>query len=198
MKIVCVSDLHGLLPEVPSCDLLLIGGDICPAYDHTFYFQQVWLRDIFYPWLKKQPAKNKVLVAGNHDFIFQEFSKYDWKNFFNHPMMTNKSCYYLQDDGVDLDGLKIWGSPWQLPFYDWAFNLPEAELQKKWELIPQDTDIILLHGPPCGYGDRVIAHENEEEWPRRLPEPNKKNSGNPTEALLLGSYSPTIRQISNR
>jgi hypothetical protein len=31
---------------------------------------------------------------------------------------------YLQDAGLELFGLRIWGTPWQPWFYDWAFNAP--------------------------------------------------------------------------
>ena len=62
----------------------------------------------------------------------------------------------MQDSGIEWEGLKIWGTPWQPWFMDWAFNLREPELKKKWELIPADTDILVLHGPPHGLGDAVL------------------------------------------
>jgi Icc-related predicted phosphoesterase len=60
---------------------------------------------------------------------------------------------------VEIDGIKIWGTPWQPYFYNWAFNAPENNgerfLKEKFDLIPDDTDIVICHGPPYGYGDRV-------------------------------------------
>ena len=56
---------------------------------------------------------------------------------------------------VTVEGLRIWGSPWQPWFYDWAFNLKRGEaLAEKWELIPEGVDILVTHGPPAGYGDK--------------------------------------------
>jgi Icc-related predicted phosphoesterase len=143
MKIVASSDLHGYLPAMPPCDLLLLGGDLCP--DGSPSQQADWLDTKFRFWLKSQPAKHIVAVAGNHDWVFQDrpdlVPRLPWK--------------YLLDVGTTIEGLKIWGSPWQPVFFDWAFNLTEPELAKKWELIPDDTDILLLHGPPYQHGDRT-------------------------------------------
>ena len=72
MKIVGVSDLHGMLPEIPPCDLLLIGGDITPVTNHAIPFQAEWLDTTFRRWLEQAPARKVVGVAGNHDYIFQD------------------------------------------------------------------------------------------------------------------------------
>lgn len=66
--------------------------------------------------------------------------------------LTN--CIYLEDSGVELLGLKIWGTPHQPEFGGWAFNVPRgAKLMEKWNLIPADTDILISHSPPVGIGD---------------------------------------------
>ena len=66
--------------------------------------------------------------------------------------LTN--CIYLQDSGTRLYGIKIYGTPWQPKFCDWAFNLKRGqELMQKWDMIPDDTDILITHTPPVGYGD---------------------------------------------
>ena len=62
---------------------------------------------------------------------------------------------YLQDSGTEWEGLKIWGTPWQPWFFDWAFNGGPEDLKRQWALIPDDTDILVVHGPPHGYGDGV-------------------------------------------
>lgn len=146
MKIVAVSDLHGTLPDIPPCDLLLIGGDICPIRDHAVARQAAWLDTDFRRWLSAAPARQVVGVAGNHDFVFQ-----------HRPELVPPDLpwAYLQDSGLRWQGLNIWGSPWQPWFFDWAFNLYEPDLVAKWALIPAGTDILVLHGPPHGYGDGV-------------------------------------------
>lgn len=145
MKIVAISDQHGFLPKIEECDLLLIAGDICPTTNHRLDFQEYWLGTNFKWWLQEIPAKKIVGIAGNHDEIFQK-----------KPSAVPKLPWtYLQDSETEFEGLKIWGTPWQPYFYDWAFNLYEKELAEKWALIPNDADIIVVHGPPHGYGDKA-------------------------------------------
>lgn len=140
MRICALSDLHGTLPEVPDCDLLLLGGDYCPNSNlmHFWYGKQMA------PWLEELATRMKIVgVGGNHDELFEK-----------HPDLVPKMEWtYLQDKLLEWNGLRIWGSPWQLRFYDWAFNLMEDQLERKWELIPDDTDILITHSPPYGYGD---------------------------------------------
>jgi hypothetical protein len=58
---------------------------------------------------------------------------------------------------VELDGVKIYGSPWQPEFYNWAFNLPRGEkLAEKWSKIPEGLDILVTHGPAHGMVDHTI------------------------------------------
>lgn len=164
MRICAISDMHGNLPKIPPCDLLLIGGDICPTYNHQLWFQELWLKTNFRAWRYEQPANHVIYVAGNHDFYLEK----QVCNRVDQAMLSNPTYLkYLQDESVTCEGLKIWGSPWQRPFFDWAFNLPEEELAKKWELIPEGTDIVLLHGPPYGYGDYVprTYTDNGDEIP---------------------------------
>jgi Icc-related predicted phosphoesterase len=155
VKIIACSDLHGKLPEIEPCDFLLIAGDICPHF-RTKYVgdsddlsgQEWWLRTDFKEWLDNAPAKHVVAVFGNHDFIGEK-----------RPHMVPKLRWHLlYDSVVEIDGVKFWGSPFQPHFCDWAFNAPPGDegeifLAKKWRSIPDDTDIILVHGPPAGYGD---------------------------------------------
>ena len=144
--VVAVSDLHGTLPEIPRCDLLLIAGDITPVTNHGLAFQAEWLDTVFRAWLNTVAAGTTVFVAGNHDFVFEQAPEL---------VPRDLPAVYLQDSGFVWEGLKIWGTPWQPWFFDWAFNLQEPELKAKWALIPADTDILVVHGPPFQYGDGV-------------------------------------------
>lgn len=144
IRIVAISDLHGQLPErLPAADLLLIAGDICPCnYKDTVMGQRSWLMNQFSVWLDKQPVKHVVATWGNHDWIGE--STY---------FVPRLGWHMLVDRGVELLGLKIYGTPHQPRFGNWAFNLDEPQLAEKWAAIPDDTDILVLHGPPHGYGD---------------------------------------------
>src|SRR5271165_6470160 len=150
MKICAISDQHGLFPEIPECDLLLIAGDLCPTMNHAIWFQESWIESTYKTWLKSLPAKDIVFIFGNHDFVGQKSEAKVRKMFEN-----DKHIHYLQDTSVTIGGLRIWGSPWTLFFFDWAFNLYEDQLREKWEEIPEDTDVILTHSPPLGYGDKA-------------------------------------------
>lgn len=155
MKIVAISDLHGNLGfDVPECDLLLIGGDICPTpdritlkYQTKYLFQASWLRSTFEPWLRKQPVYKTIATWGNHDAIGEK-----------PDMVPQLPLEILFDSATTFNGLNIYGSPWQLRFCDWSFNLNEEELAEKWTKIPINTDIMVLHSPPYGYGDLADSY----------------------------------------
>lgn len=143
MHIVAISDLHGILPEIPECDLLLIGGDVCPVRDHSLKRQEMWIEDKFLPWLEGIPAKDIVGVAGNHDFVASD----------NPSVMYDLPWWYLEDETVEIGSHVIHGTPWTPTFGPWAFMMDEPSLRKKWDKIPNDTTILLSHGPMSGgYG----------------------------------------------
>ena len=107
----------------------------------------------FLKWYNDLNFKNKILIAGNHDFFFEEGKPEDIAAMLaEYPNIT-----YLNDSGVEIDGVKFWGSPVQPWFYNWAFNLPRQgeELKEKWNTIPTDIDILITHGPAWGHLDTV-------------------------------------------
>lgn len=149
MKITLISDTHNKHNQVtatlPGGDLLLHAGDTTGmGYKHELQQFMKWYNNLDYT--------HKVFIAGNHDWGFQ-----------TEPEMTKEllefydKITYLQDNTTEIDGVKIYGSPWQPEFYDWAFNLPRMgwELEQKWSDIPLDTDILITHGPAWGYLDTV-------------------------------------------
>lgn len=149
MKIVCISDTHELHHkiQIPECDLLIHAGDFTGRGHPTAIAS-------FNAWLKTVPAKHKVICAGNHDLTFED------NPVVARSLITN--AIYLEDSFVVIDGFKIYASPHQPEFCDWGFNLPRGEaLKKKWDLIPDDTDILITHSPPYGYGDKLDEHGSQ-------------------------------------
>lgn len=144
MRIVATADLHGTLPPIPECDLLLIAGDMCPVWDHKIPYQAHWLDTVFRRWLDDVPATSVVAVFGNHDWIGEKMPE----------LVPDLPWHIVTDEIVTIEGRSIYGLPWQRPFNNWAFNLDEPELSEKYKAIP-GCDIIISHGPPYSYGDKV-------------------------------------------
>jgi len=139
--------LNGFLP---GGDLLIHSGDLTSRG----YIGEI---ESFMKWYDKiDNYDTKVFIAGNHDFGFQE------DNQKLRGLLTGyKTIDYLEDElmmvGEDYDNMiKIWGSPWQPEFHNWAFNLPRGEkIKEKWDMIPLNTDILITHGPAFGKLDYV-------------------------------------------
>lgn len=167
LRFVCISDTHAAIEKnpldfVPDGDVLLHAGDI------TKVGQPNEIKK-FNEYLGKLPHKHKIVIAGNHDLTFdrsmdQQLSRWHVKlekvkAFLSEhnveevkDLLTN--CVYLEDAMVTLYGVNIYGSPWQPEFGDWGFNLPRGKpLLEKWDLIPEETDVLITHGPPVGHGD---------------------------------------------
>ena len=141
MKFIAISDTHCQTPAIPDGDVLLHAGDA------TFRGDVEEVTE-FAAWMKSLPHKHKVFVPGNHDWLFQQDEALARK------FMSGITV--LIDQGHEIDGVKIWGSPWQPEFNNWAFNLKRGnELAEKWAMIPEGTDILITHGPPQKRLDRV-------------------------------------------
>lgn len=140
MKVVCIADTHLRHDfDIPDGDLLIHAGDLSMVGEE----KEVKEANEF---LGKCRHNHKVLIAGNHDFLFE------WNSNKARALITN--AIYLQDNEIEIEGLRIWGSPWSPWFNDWAFNLRnEVTTRKVWGLIPEGIDILVTHGPPFGHGD---------------------------------------------
>lgn len=113
----------------------------------------------FIEWYSKMPVQHKLLIAGNHDFFWEKADEIAIKE-----MLADKGLIYLNDSGVTIDYVKFWGSPITPWFHSWAFNrLPGDEIQKHWDLIPNDVDILMTHGPAYGLRDQVVNHRSSDD-----------------------------------
>ena len=146
MTFVAISDTHNIHTpmHLPDGDVLIHAGDVTGKGTEAQVYH-------FLEWFSAQPHRYKIFIAGNHDFFF-ELAQPE-----RIAAMMPDNVIYLNDSGVTIEGIKIWGSPIQPWFFDWAFNRKRGpEIKKHWDLIPNDTDILITHGPAHKRLDRVI------------------------------------------
>lgn len=154
MRFVTIADTHNLHHRIdlPAGDVLIHAGDATSRGK----LEEI---EAFGKWMRSQPFRHKIFVAGNHDFGFQVK-----KDEALALLAPDQSLIYLEDEAVILedgeDKIKVWGSPWQPWFFDWAFNLRNHELKEVWSKIPDDTDVLVTHGPPHRILDLTKDGEN--------------------------------------
>jgi len=149
MDITFISDTHGLhgrLKLNPGTVLIHTG-------DVTEYGSEDEVADFLF-WFSKQPFSHKVFIAGNHDLFLEECTPAKRKK------MIPSDIIYLQNSGIEIKGLKVWGSPVTPYFLGMAFNARQGtEIRKVWNKIPAGTDILITHGPPKGVLDNGVGDE---------------------------------------
>jgi hypothetical protein len=170
MRIVCISDTHDLhsfmemYGPLPKGDILLHAGDVSNIGEQPDVTRFVnWFMNI-------KGFDSKIFIAGNHDFAFDKINKphrkgdFDWfHNIMSEENLSQSDVTYLEDSFITIESpefsrpIKFYGSPWQPEFHNWAFNLPRGgdEMFKKWNMIPEDTDVLITHGPAENVRDFV-------------------------------------------
>ncbi len=155
------SDCHGFLPKITEpFDLLLIAGDITPCQWGYNYksVQWDWLINEFKDWLVNLPFKTKgskvFVTPGNHDKVFEGISvaeRTELKQIlganFELLIHEEKIFSYEKEDGLIQD-IRIFGTPYCKMFGNWSFMFYDSFLEKAFNEIPKDLDILITHDPP--------------------------------------------------
>ena len=142
MKIVFISDTHGKhrKVDIPDGDIFIHAGDVTNG-------REAEILD-FLNWLAELPHTYKIFIGGNMDRMLEVGSA-------TYHNMLPEDTYYLENEGLDLEGFHIWGSP-MIPDFVGAFNRKRGrELRVYWEKIPEDVDVLITHTPPAGILDRT-------------------------------------------
>jgi len=160
VRFVCISDTHGrhrcLTDSLPAGDVLLHAGDFSMNGELSEMLD-------FGSWLASLPYSKKIVTAGNHDVTLDhEFAQdHDYADVLveEHRDKFFDACadsvIYLEDREASISGIRIYGSPYQPEFGDWAFKLRRGpDAANRWSKIPEGIDILLVHGPPLGRGDK--------------------------------------------
>jgi len=142
-KLGIISDTHtmhkGLENKIglPDSDIIIHCGDITGrGSEKTIREFLQWFNDL-------DQYKYKIFIAGNHDVLFETSSAFAKEILKEYP-----NVIYLEDNGIELEGIKFWGTPVSKPFMNWVFNRPEEKLKEHWKVIPDDTDVLITHSPP--------------------------------------------------
>lgn len=125
--------------DLPPADFIIHCGDISGKGDEYSVRQFLdWFSSLY-------QYDHKIFIAGNHDWLFESTPGLAKKLVEEYK---DKNVHYLEDSGVELWGVNFWGSPVTRPFNDWAFNRPEEKMKQHWGAIPENTDVLITHGPP--------------------------------------------------
>ena len=142
MRLVLISDTHGLHRDLslPEGDVLIHAGDFMSSGKSFLEIAD------FGAWMSSLPFKHRIVIAGNHDMTMQ------YQPEEARAMLWDAT--YLQDSECVIDGVKFYGSPWTTKFMNWAFMSERgSEMKAHWDKIPDDTDVLITHGPPHGILD---------------------------------------------
>jgi len=148
MKIVLISDTHSEHNSIriPRGDILIHAGDLTASGTKTQVAAAA-------EWLGSLPHQHKIAIAGNHDWLFER-EPHEARR-----LLATAGITYLEDAEIRIEGLRIYGSPWQPDFMNWAFNTPRGNLARYWDLIPSEVDILITHTPPYGILDQRVPSE---------------------------------------
>ncbi len=138
MKLICISDTHNKHKQIPipEGDVLIHAGDITEGGTKREVVD-------FLEWFSSQPHEHKIFIAGNHDFFFEKYNEEEIQE------IIPENVHYLKEKGINLNGIKFWGSPVTPGDGTWAFNRKQIqEIDAHWEQIPKDTQVLISHTPP--------------------------------------------------
>ena len=159
MNILHISDTHGFHNEFPAStwegiDVVVHSGDCSNWYDVARNTHEVVN---FMNWYEMIPVKHKIYVAGNHDTSIER-KKVTPADF------AQRGIIYLENSATTIDGVKFYGSPITPTFGQWAFMKARDKTHEVWAQIPDDTDILIVHGPPKGVRDLSFDRHGQLEF----------------------------------
>lgn len=158
MKILAISDTHGFHKQFKdldfqNIDMIIHAGDFsnnkAPSINENEAID-------FLDWYNEIPVKYKILICGNHDTSIEAGlvkPKEDFKN-----------IIYLEHESINIEGINIFGSPYTPQYRGWAFMRDRGKLDPFWSKIPDNTDILVVHGPPKGILDLSYNRQDILEY----------------------------------
>ena len=164
--------MHGDLPDIESCDVVGICGDIVPLNIQRDTIKSVvWFTNTFVPWAMNIDCKRVIFIAGNHDFFLQDLMKNRLRagtdeerenaaaDIISEVLSLPEKIVYLQDTAYEFEGVKFYGTPWIPVLKNWAFYKDSNGLTKKFLKIPNNIDVLMTHSPGKFVNDTGVSKE---------------------------------------
>jgi hypothetical protein len=155
LDIAFLGDTHELHREVliPPATILIHTGDF------TMFSRSARAIEDFNTWLGELPHRHKILILGNHEVSWQ------WDPSMQR-MITNARL--LLNEGITIDGLRVWGAA-PTPLYGPPFGYGTERQQRRFCAgIPEDTDVLVTHGPALGILDAAPGDNRHSGHPELL------------------------------
>lgn len=156
MKIWHISDTHsqhGQLQVPPDIDIVVHSGDATNIFDPLKNLIEM---QEFLEWFSALPIHRKIFVPGNHDTSVE-------KNLIQRDIIKNHGIDLLIDEEIVIEDVRFWGSPWTPRFGNWAWMVDRGVINRKWDRIPDNTEVLITHGPPYGVLDATYNQQNNVE-----------------------------------
>lgn len=158
MKILHLSDTHGFHSQFPfsrfeGIDVVVHSGDCSNRRSPALNQGEV---ESFIDWYKNVPVLRKIYVAGNHDTSIE-------RRMITPGDFAAAGIIYLENQSITIDGVKFFGSPITPTFGQWAFMKARHKMYDVWQHVPEDTDVLISHGPPKGVRDLSFNRQGELE-----------------------------------
>jgi Icc-related predicted phosphoesterase len=163
LRLCHISDTHNRHKQIRWGDIDLTKVDVLICSGDISGMGQKSEVESFMKWFNLQPTLYKVLIAGNHDLCFDierggnNGEEPEWLTDLIKQFQGSYGHYYLENSSCEIEGIKFWGSPYSSWFHGdrWAFNVHRGENSRKlYDQIPQDTDVLVTHGPAMYYQDQ--------------------------------------------
>jgi predicted phosphodiesterase len=179
VRLICISDTHNrheMLTKYLSdiyeseADILVHCGDMTDSGSDR-ELQRV------NKWFGKLPYKHIIVTAGNMDGIgldrdgnkYRGSYYYDDRDAITDARKIFTNAVYLQHEAYHLKeyNLRFFASPYSMRFVGGFQVNNDQQAEKLWSAIPENTDILVCHGPPANIldltsrgkhtGDQVLA-----------------------------------------
>jgi len=159
VKLVVISDTHTQEKKLPiiKADIVIHAGDF------TYQGKSQEIKN-FLDWYKEYPAEHRLLICGNHEETC-DISHREYNLHCKDLILNCQDITYLENNEITIEGIKFYGTAWTPFFCRWGFGGKDIgggegarNLEDVYNEIPNDTEVLIAHGPPYKILDKNLEN----------------------------------------